>query len=106
MWRVIDSVFIQPDLCKAAKYTVPLIDLPDCLSKFRDTAVALLFRMADFSNTVLLGTLHLHPIDAPTPYNNFNLGAADIVKTHLEECTTRYLGFKCFLFPCTEFIQK
>ena len=20
------------------------------------------------------------------------------VKTHLEECTTRYLGFKCFLF--------
>ena len=28
------------------------------------------------------------------------------VKTHLEECTTRYLGFKCFLFPCTEFIQK
>ena len=21
-----------------------------------------------------------------------------IVKTHLEECTTRYLGFKCFLF--------
>ena len=24
MWRVIDPVFIQPDLCKAAKYTVPL----------------------------------------------------------------------------------
>ena len=23
---------------------------------------------------------------------------ADVVKTHLEECTTRYLGFKCFLF--------
>ena len=22
----------------------------------------------------------------------------DDVKTHLEECTTRYLGFKCFLF--------
>ena len=23
---------------------------------------------------------------------------AECVKTHLEECTTRYLGFKCFLF--------
>ena len=22
----------------------------------------------------------------------------DLVKTHLEECTSRYLGFKCFLF--------
>ena len=22
----------------------------------------------------------------------------NLVKTHLEECTTRYLGFKCFLF--------
>ena len=24
--------------------------------------------------------------------------ASRAVKTHLEECTTRYLGFKCFLF--------
>ena len=24
--------------------------------------------------------------------------AWSLVKTHLEECTTRYLGFKCFLF--------
>ena len=57
MWRVIDPVFIQPDLCKAAKYTVPPIDLPDCLPKFWDLAVALLFRMADFSNTVLLNLI-------------------------------------------------
>ena len=34
MWRVIDPFLIQPDLCKAAKYEVPLIDLPDCLPKF------------------------------------------------------------------------
>ena len=57
MWRVIDPVLIQPDLCKAAKYTVPLIDLPDCLPKFRDSAVALLSRMTDFSNTVLLDSI-------------------------------------------------
>ena len=57
MWRVIDPVLIQPDLCKAAKYTVPLIDLPDCLPKFRDSAVELLSRMADFSNTVLLDSI-------------------------------------------------
>ena len=31
---------------------------------------------------------------------NLDEGARDLffVKTHLEECTTRYLGFKCFLF--------
>ena len=46
MWRVIAPVLIQPDLCQAAKYTVPLIDLPDCLPKFRDSAVALLAMMA------------------------------------------------------------
>ena len=57
MWRVIDPVFIQPDLCKAAKYTVPLIDLPDCLPKFQDSAVSLLSQMADFSNTVLLDSI-------------------------------------------------
>ena len=45
MWRVIDPVFIQPDLCKAAKYTVPLIDLPGCLPKFQDSAVSLLSQM-------------------------------------------------------------
>ena len=57
MWRVIDPVFIQPDLCKAAKYTVPLIDLPDCLPKFQDSAISLLSQMADFSNTVLLDSI-------------------------------------------------
>ena len=57
MWRVIDPVFIQPDLCKAARYTVPLIDLPDCLPKFQDSAISLLSRMADFSNTVLLDSI-------------------------------------------------
>ena len=57
MWRVIDPVLIQPDLCKAAKYTVPLVDLPDCLPKFRDTAAALLPRMTDFSNPVLIDSI-------------------------------------------------
>ena len=57
MWRVIDPVLIQPDLCQAAKYIVPLIDLPDCLPKFRDSAVDLLAMMADFSNTVLIDSI-------------------------------------------------
>ena len=57
MWRVIDPVLIQPDLCQAAKYTVPLIDLPDCLPNFRDSAVDLLAMMADVSNTVLIDSI-------------------------------------------------
>ena len=57
MWRVIDPVLIQPDLCRAAKYTVPLIDLPDCLPKFRDAAVALLPRMTGLTNAVLLDSI-------------------------------------------------
>ena len=57
MWRVIDPVLIQPELCQAAKYIVPLIDLPDCLPNFRDSAIDLLAMMADVSNTVLIDSI-------------------------------------------------
>ena len=57
MWRVVDPVLIQPDLCQAAKYIVPLIDLPDCLPNFRDSAVDLLAMMADVSNAVLIDSI-------------------------------------------------
>ena len=57
MWRVIDPILIQPDLCKAAKYTVPLIDLPDCLPKFQEAANALLPRVTGLTNAVLLDSI-------------------------------------------------
>ena len=57
MWRVIDPVLIQPDLCQAAKYTVPLIDLPDCLPKFQEAANALLPRVTGLTNAVLLDSI-------------------------------------------------
>ena len=39
---MIDPILIQPDLCRAAKYTVLLVDLPDSLPKFKEAANALL----------------------------------------------------------------
>ena len=57
MWRVIEPILVQPDLCKAAKYTVPLIDLPDCLPKFQEAANALLLRMTGLTNAVLLDSI-------------------------------------------------
>ena len=57
MWRVIDPILIQPDLCRAAKYTAPLVDLPDSLPKFKEAANALLPRMTGLTNAVSLDSI-------------------------------------------------
>ena len=76
---------LKPDVWKARRTNLSLI-------------VKLEIPISGTAIQVQQQALQLDQVPDSWPCNLESGWAAHYVKTHLEECTTRYLGFKCFLF--------